>query len=86
MPICPELTRATLPRTQDVVRFLAITGTVIRATTVKMLEYEREFLCTKCKHVFTVSASKVCGACDELGVMVGLVHAPTHTVRGLDAG
>ena len=56
MPICPELTRATLPRTDDVGRFLAITGTVIRATTVKMLEYEREFLCTKCKHIFTVSA------------------------------
>ena len=27
-----------------------------KATTVKMLEYEREFLCTKCKHLFTVAA------------------------------
>lgn len=29
---------------------------VIRTTTVKMLEYEREFVCVKCKHVFTVRA------------------------------
>jgi hypothetical protein len=31
LPICPELRRPTLPRTEDVGRFLAISGTVIRA-------------------------------------------------------
>jgi len=35
---------------------LSISGTVIRASTVKMLEFEREFLCLKCKHTFMVEA------------------------------
>lgn len=57
LPICPELTRSLLPRTSDIGRFLSISGTVIRATTVKMLEYEREFMCLKCKHAFMVQVS-----------------------------
>lgn len=32
-------------------------GTVIRIGMVKMLEYEREFICDECKHVFTVQVS-----------------------------
>jgi len=56
LPICPELTRSTLPRADDIGRFLSITGTVIRTSTVKTLEYERTFTCTKCKHSFMVQA------------------------------
>ena len=29
-------------------------GTVIRSTTVKMLEFEKEFMCNQCKKIFTV--------------------------------
>ncbi|XP_061174591.1 DNA helicase MCM9-like [Saccostrea echinata] len=56
LPVCPELHRTTLPRAGDVGNFLAITGTVIRTTVMKMLEYERDFLCTKCRNVCTVQA------------------------------
>ncbi|XP_068198706.1 DNA helicase MCM9 [Antennarius striatus] len=56
LPVCPELTRDTIPRSRDVGRFLSVTGTVIRTSVTKVLEYEREFMCTKCHHVFTVQA------------------------------
>ncbi|XP_067655195.1 DNA helicase MCM9-like [Haliotis asinina] len=56
LPVCPELTRTTLPRTSDVGSFLSVTGTVIRATVVRILEYEKEFICTKCRTVFNVKA------------------------------
>eukprot|EP00038_Savillea_parva_P001903 m.108353 g.108353 ORF g.108353 m.108353 type:complete len:1026 (+) comp10655_c0_seq4:153-3230(+) len=56
LPICPELTRTLLPRSNDVGKFLSITGTVIRATTVKTLEYERLFTCKKCGHTWAVQA------------------------------
>eukprot|EP00911_Craspedida_sp_UC1_P000880 UC1_evm1s669 len=56
LPICPELTRTRVPRSADVGRFLSFSGTVIRVTTVKMLEYEREFVCAKCRQVFKVPA------------------------------
>ncbi|XP_013414481.1 DNA helicase MCM9 [Lingula anatina] len=56
LPVCPELTREVLPKTSDVGSFLSVSGTVIRTSTVKLLEYEKEYMCTKCKHVFTVEA------------------------------
>ncbi|XP_063400645.1 DNA helicase MCM9-like [Mytilus trossulus] len=56
LPVCPELTRTTLPRTADVDSFLSITGTVIRTTVMKMLEYEKEYICAKCRSIFTVEA------------------------------
>ncbi|XP_077994349.1 uncharacterized protein LOC144448073 [Glandiceps talaboti] len=56
LPVCPELIRNTLPKTSDISKFLSITGTVIRTTSVKLLEFEKEFICGKCKHVFTVQA------------------------------
>ncbi|XP_039882681.1 DNA helicase MCM9 isoform X1 [Simochromis diagramma] len=56
LPVCPELTRDTIPRTRDVGHFLSVTGTVIRTSIAKVLEYERDYMCTKCRHVFTVQA------------------------------
>ena len=29
------------------------TGTVIRTTVVRMLEFEKEYICTKCRTIFT---------------------------------
>ncbi|CAH2251968.1 DNA helicase MCM9 isoform X1 [Pelobates cultripes] len=56
LPVCPELTREHIPRTKDVGHFLSVTGTVIRTSLVKVLEYEQDFMCNKCKHVITVKA------------------------------
>uniref|UniRef100_A0A4W6DQL8 DNA helicase MCM9 n=1 Tax=Lates calcarifer TaxID=8187 RepID=A0A4W6DQL8_LATCA len=56
LPVCPELTRDTIPRSRDVGHFLSVTGTVIRTSIAKVLEYERDYMCTKCRHVFTVQA------------------------------
>ncbi|KAM3931599.1 DNA helicase MCM9 [Leptodactylus fuscus] len=56
LPVCPELTREHIPRTRDVGHFLSVTGTVIRTSLVKVLEYEQDFMCNKCKHVITVKA------------------------------
>ncbi|KAM9316658.1 DNA helicase MCM9 [Gastrophryne carolinensis] len=56
LPVCPELTREHIPRTRDVGHFLSVTGTVIRTSLVKVLEYEQDFMCNKCKHIMTVKA------------------------------
>ncbi|XP_028253437.1 DNA helicase MCM9 isoform X2 [Parambassis ranga] len=56
LPVCPELTRDTIPRSRDVGHFLSVTGTVIRTSVAKVLEYERDYMCTKCRHVFTLQA------------------------------
>jgi len=31
-------------------------GTIIRSSVLKVLEYEREFICSKCKKIFDVQA------------------------------
>ncbi|NXL84686.1 MCM9 helicase, partial [Alectura lathami] len=56
LPVCPELTREHIPKTRDVGHFLSVTGTVIRTSLVKVLEFERSYICNKCKHVFVVEA------------------------------
>ncbi|KAM9356307.1 DNA helicase MCM9 [Pholidichthys leucotaenia] len=56
LPVCPELTRDTIPRSEDVGHFLSVTGTVIRTGVAKVLEYERDYICTTCRHVFPVQA------------------------------
>ncbi|XP_060046529.1 DNA helicase MCM9 isoform X2 [Erinaceus europaeus] len=56
LPVCPELVREHIPKTKDVGHFLSVTGTVIRTSLVKVLEFERDYMCNKCKHVFVVQA------------------------------
>ncbi|NXU75015.1 MCM9 helicase, partial [Oreotrochilus melanogaster] len=56
LPVCPELTREHIPKTRDVGHFLSVTGTVIRTSLVKVLEFERSYICNKCKHVFVIKA------------------------------
>ncbi|KAM9382180.1 LOW QUALITY PROTEIN: DNA helicase MCM9 [Phaethornis superciliosus] len=56
LPVCPELTREHIPKTKDVGHFLSVTGTVIRTSLVKVLEFERSYICNKCKHVFVIKA------------------------------
>ena len=57
LPSCPGLYRLTVPRTSDANRLLCVNGTVVRTTSSKMLEYKKEYICTKCKHVFMVEVS-----------------------------
>ncbi|XP_076612810.1 DNA helicase MCM9 [Chaetodon auriga] len=71
LPVCPELTRDTIPRSRDVGHFLSVTGTVIRTSVTKVLEYERDYMCTKCRHVFTVRADF-----DQFYTFVKLVACP----------
>ncbi|KAM6964808.1 DNA helicase MCM9 [Aplochiton taeniatus] len=54
LPVCPELTRENIPKSRDVGHFLSVTGTVIRTSVAKVLECERDYMCAKCRHVFTV--------------------------------
>ncbi|KAG8188318.1 hypothetical protein JTE90_008958 [Oedothorax gibbosus] len=56
LPNLPEIYRANLPNCSDVGQFMCISGTVIRATTSKVLEYRKAWRCTKCKFNFTVDA------------------------------
>ncbi|XP_056280467.1 DNA helicase MCM9 isoform X2 [Pseudoliparis swirei] len=56
LPVCPELTRDTVPRARDIGHFLSVTGTVIRTSVAKVLEHERAYMCSKCRHVFTAQA------------------------------
>lgn len=54
LPACPELHRTSFPQNRDVKSLLRVCGTVTRITVPKMLEYRREYLCTKCKQIFEV--------------------------------
>ncbi|KAJ8355910.1 hypothetical protein SKAU_G00187040 [Synaphobranchus kaupii] len=56
LPVCPELTRDRIPRSRDVGHFLSVTGTVIRTSATKVLEFERDYMCGKCRHVFSARA------------------------------
>ncbi|MCL4126415.1 UNVERIFIED_CONTAM: hypothetical protein GTU68_052716 [Idotea baltica] len=56
LPKFPELYRHAVPHANDVGRILCISGTVVRTVSPKMLEYQREYTCLKCKHCFVVKA------------------------------
>ncbi|XP_037393430.1 DNA helicase MCM9 isoform X2 [Pygocentrus nattereri] len=56
LPMCPELTRDHIPKARDTGHFLSVSGTVIRTSVTKVLEYERDYMCNKCRHVFSVQA------------------------------
>nr|XP_026485397.1 DNA helicase MCM9-like [Vanessa tameamea] len=56
LPVCPELHRTIFPKNVDLGCFLKVTGTVVRVTQAKMLEYQRKYVCMKCKYENTVEA------------------------------
>ncbi|XP_059486449.1 DNA helicase MCM9-like isoform X2 [Neocloeon triangulifer] len=56
LPACPELHRTAFPRNEDVNSFLRVTGTVVRTSVAKMLEFQRVYRCKKCKFANTVIA------------------------------
>ncbi|KAL4707293.1 hypothetical protein ACJJTC_019831 [Scirpophaga incertulas] len=56
LPICRELHRIVFPKNIDLGYFLKVTGTVVRVTQAKMLEYKRNYVCMKCKHENIVEA------------------------------
>ncbi|KAJ8891487.1 hypothetical protein PR048_004015, partial [Dryococelus australis] len=56
LPTCPDLLRTTFPRNEDVGNFLQVSGTVVRIVTPKILEFQRDYICTKCKHSFQIQA------------------------------
>ncbi|KAF7690512.1 DNA helicase MCM9 [Silurus meridionalis] len=56
LPVCPEMTREHIPKARDVGHFLSVTGTVIRTGVTKVLEYQRDYMCSRCRHVFSVQA------------------------------
>lgn len=56
LPVCPELHRTIFPKNVDLGCFLKVTGTVVRVTQAKMLEYHRKYICLKCKYENFVEA------------------------------
>ncbi|XP_066994088.2 uncharacterized protein [Anabrus simplex] len=56
LPLCPELHRTIFPKNDDVGSFLRVSGTVVRTTTPKMLEFQRNYRCSKCKYVCLIKA------------------------------
>ncbi|XP_072950044.1 uncharacterized protein Prp18 [Epargyreus clarus] len=56
LPVCPELHRTIFPKNVDLGCFLKVTGTVVRVTQSKMLEYQRKYICMKCKYENCVEA------------------------------
>ncbi|XP_059058589.1 DNA helicase MCM9-like [Achroia grisella] len=56
LPVCPELHRTFFPKSVDLGCFLKVTGTVVRVTQSKMLEYQRKYICMKCKFENNVAA------------------------------
>ncbi|KAL1139279.1 hypothetical protein AAG570_006265 [Ranatra chinensis] len=56
LPIGSESYRSSFPQNDDVGCFIRVIGTVVRRIVPKMLEYQRDYTCTKCKHEFSVLA------------------------------
>ncbi|GFU32242.1 DNA helicase MCM9 [Nephila pilipes] len=56
LPNLPEIYRTSLPHCSDTGQFMCISGTVIRRTASKVLEYRKLWKCKKCRHQFTVDA------------------------------
>lgn len=44
------------PDKSDIGRYLQLNGTIVRTTVTKMFEFQREYICTKCKHQIIVKA------------------------------
>ncbi|XP_063370788.1 DNA helicase MCM9-like [Cydia amplana] len=71
LPVCPELHRTIFPKNVDLGCFLKVTGTIVRVTQAKMLEYQRKYVCLKCKfencvqaefeHRYVLKAPSRCG-------------------------
>ncbi|XP_053605707.1 DNA helicase MCM9-like isoform X2 [Plodia interpunctella] len=71
LPVCPELHRTVFPKNVDLGCFLKVTGTVVRVTQLKMLEYQRKYICMKCRfenviiadfeHRYILRAPSKCG-------------------------
>nr|XP_034828830.1 DNA helicase MCM9 [Maniola hyperantus] len=57
LPVCPELHRTVFPKNIDLGCFLKVTGTTVRVTQAKMLEYQRKYICMKCKFENTIEAN-----------------------------
>lgn len=56
LPHFPDLCRTLLPDSEDIGKFLQVTGTIVRMTVTKMLEYKKQFMCAKCKNLMTIEA------------------------------
>ncbi|KAF4532670.1 hypothetical protein B566_EDAN002905 [Ephemera danica] len=47
LPSCPQLHRTVFPKNEDTGSFLRVTGTVVRTSSPKMLEYQRIYRCCR---------------------------------------
>ncbi|GBM94337.1 DNA helicase MCM9 [Araneus ventricosus] len=56
LPQLPEIYRTSLPHCSDVGQFMCISGTVIRKTACKILEFRKLWKCKKCRYQFTIDA------------------------------
>lgn len=56
LPSSPEIHRTVFPRNDDVGSFLKISGTVVKMTAPKLLEYQRKYVCSKCHNTVTIVA------------------------------
>ena len=51
-----EVNRSKIPGIKDYGKLLSVQGTVIRSTLARILEYRREYRCTKCAYEFSIDA------------------------------
>ncbi|CAH1981091.1 unnamed protein product [Acanthoscelides obtectus] len=56
LPDFPKMKRFIFPCNSDADQFLQISGTVMRVTAAKLLEYQRNYICVKCKTSMLVQA------------------------------
>lgn len=52
-------------------KLIALKGTVIRSGGVKMIEYERCYMCRKCKHRSVIHISGLLQYVDKYGLVAG---------------
>lgn len=78
LPMCSQVTKHSVSsiRSADVNKFISVPGTVIKTGAVKMLEYEKEYICKSCKNKFRVKADK-----EQMNIIEKPRQCPTNDCR-----
>lgn len=56
LPICPQLVRSEFPSCKETGGFICLTGTAVRVSNAKLLEYSKDYQCNRCKAIVQVTA------------------------------
>ncbi|GAB6028576.1 DNA helicase mcm9 [Chamberlinius hualienensis] len=54
LSLFPQLNRNVIPKSSDLDLFISISGIIVRASLVQLIQQEKSFICNSCKHRFII--------------------------------